>query len=48
MGPKVNQSHEYYTTSLVNACKNGHEPLVKYLIEHGVDINEENEHIYRL
>jgi len=37
----VHQCFEY-TNGLFKTCRNGHIAIVKYLIEHGVDVNKEN------
>ncbi|OUM56154.1 hypothetical protein PIROE2DRAFT_49921, partial [Piromyces sp. E2] len=31
-------------TALFEACNNGKEAIVKYLIEHGANVNEENKY----
>jgi len=38
-GANVNQSKRYGETPLYYACKNGHEAMVKYLVEQGAEIN---------
>jgi len=39
-GADVNNTNKQNKTALLNACKNGNEAIVKYLVEHGV--NKEN------
>jgi len=41
-GSFKNKNHGYSTFNHFQACFNGYEPIVKYLIEHGADVNKKD------
>jgi len=40
----MNKKNRNKETPLFTACENGNEPLVKYLVELGANINKENDY----